>query len=154
MTKEAKQNKKIIKSVSFNINKQIISTYNNKEYDRTTILTKFEELINIELLYEENNITYDEFQELRKVDDDYRREIMLDQAESLQTAVDAIGADLQTIISLLLNTSSTGKGGMIAYHHLIINLLKIADFGLSDLINSSTICMSISLVSFTLSSIS
>jgi|SaaInlStandDraft_5_1057022.scaffolds.fasta_scaffold382463_1 hypothetical protein len=56
MTKEAKQNKKIIKSVSFNINKQIISTYNNKEYDRTTILTKFEELINIELLYEENNI--------------------------------------------------------------------------------------------------
>lgn len=56
MTKEEKQNKKIIKSVSFNINKQILSTYNNEEYDRTTILTKFEELINIELLYEENNI--------------------------------------------------------------------------------------------------
>ena len=78
-------------------------------------------------LYEEDNITYEEFQELRKVDEDYRREIMLEEAERLKTAVDALGADIQTIISLLLNPGSTDKGGHIAYHHIIVKLLEIAD---------------------------
>ena len=46
-------------------------------------------------LLDQGNISYAEFQELRQVDEDYRREVMLEEAERLRAALDALGSDVQ-----------------------------------------------------------
>ncbi len=78
-------------------------------------------------LWEGGDITSAEFHELRQVDEDYRREIVLEEAERLKHAVDALGDDIQTILSLLLNPTATSAGGAIAYHYVILKLLAVAD---------------------------
>ena len=78
-------------------------------------------------LLEEGNISMEEFQVLRELDDDYRREELMEEAGKLKAALDALGSDMQTILSLLLNPSATEKGGMLSYHYVILKILEIAD---------------------------
>jgi len=78
-------------------------------------------------LWEGGDITPAEFHELRQVDEDYRREMVLEEAERLKLAVDALGDDIQTILSLLMNPAATAAGGPIAYHYVVLKLLSIAD---------------------------
>lgn len=78
-------------------------------------------------LWEGEDITPEEFHELRQVDEDYRREVVLEEAEKLKLAVDALGDDIQTILSLLMNPAATAAGGPIAYHYVVLKLLSIAD---------------------------
>ena len=78
-------------------------------------------------LLEEGNISMEEFQVLRELDDDYRRKELMEEAGKLKAALDALGSDMQTILSLLLNPSATEKGGMLSYHYVILKILEIAD---------------------------
>ena len=78
-------------------------------------------------LLEQGAINSHEFEELRRVDQDYRRETMMEEAERLKLALDAIGEDMQTIISLLLNPSATDRGYRMSYFQVIIKILEIAD---------------------------
>ncbi len=58
-------------------------------------------------LLEQNQITPEEFEELRKVDHDFRHGTAVDEAEKLKIALDALGNDVQTIIGLLSNPAAT-----------------------------------------------
>eukprot|EP00605_Chrysophyceae_sp_TOSAG23-4_P000441 GSChrysophyteH1.ASY1.ANO1.499.1 assembled CDS len=76
-------------------------------------------------LLDEGQLTTSEFQELRKVDEDYRREVELSEAEDFKGAIDALGSDLQTIVSFLVGKGKTASP--LAYHQLVIKVLEIAD---------------------------
>ena len=78
-------------------------------------------------MLEQGKITPAEFEELRKVDHDYRRELLYEESERLKIAIDAIGKDMQTIIGLLLNPSTTENGGKMSYLTVILKILEIAD---------------------------
>ena len=78
-------------------------------------------------MLEHGKITLAEFEELRKVDHDYRRELLYEESERLKIAIDAIGKDMQTIIGLLLNPSTTENGGKMSYLTVILKILEIAD---------------------------
>ena len=78
-------------------------------------------------MLEQGKITLTEFEELRKVDHDYRRELLYEESERLKIAIDAIGKDMQTIIGLLLNPSTTENGGRMSYLTVILKILEIAD---------------------------
>lgn len=78
-------------------------------------------------LLDQGNITLQEFEELRKVDNDYRRELVYEESEMLKMALDTIGDDMQMIIGLLINPSSTESGGRLSYYQVIIKLLEVAD---------------------------
>lgn len=79
------------------------------------------------VLLEQKSINADEFEELRRVDQDYRRETMMEEAERLKLALDAIGQDMQTIISLLLNPAATDRGHRMSYFQVVVKILEIAD---------------------------
>ena len=51
----------------------------------------------------------------------------MEEAGKLKAALDALGSDMQTILSLLLNPAATEKGGMLSYHYVILKILEIAD---------------------------
>jgi phosphatidylinositol 4-kinase len=78
-------------------------------------------------MLEQGKITLDEFEELRRVDHDYRRELLYEESERLKIAIDAIGKDMQTIIGLLLNPTTTENGGRMSYLTVILKILEIAD---------------------------
>lgn len=78
-------------------------------------------------MLEQGKITEEEFEELRRVDHDYRRELLYEESERLKIAIDAIGKDMQTIIGLLLNPSTTENGGRMSYLTVILKILDIAD---------------------------
>jgi len=78
-------------------------------------------------LYENGNLTGDEFEELRAVDHFYRREIVHDECQKLQTAIEAFGADMQTIINILLDDNMISAGGRNAYFKIIFRILEISD---------------------------
>lgn len=79
------------------------------------------------MLLEQGNVNPDEFEELRRVDHDYKRETMMEEAEKLKLALDALGEDMQTIISLLLNPAATDRGRRMSYFQVIVKILEIAD---------------------------
>eukprot|EP00428_Durinskia_dybowskii_P079935 CAMPEP_0170429690 /NCGR_PEP_ID=MMETSP0117_2-20130122/40446_1 /TAXON_ID=400756 /ORGANISM="Durinskia baltica, Strain CSIRO CS-38" /LENGTH=1104 /DNA_ID=CAMNT_0010689083 /DNA_START=733 /DNA_END=4047 /DNA_ORIENTATION=+ len=78
-------------------------------------------------LLEENKLTADEFEELRRVDHSYRRELLYEESVKLKGAVDAFGDDLQTIIDVLLNSSLIDKGGRWSQFGIILKVLEVAD---------------------------
>ena len=79
------------------------------------------------LLLEEKEISLDEFEQLKKLDHESRRDIMYDESEKLKLAIDVIGHDMQTLINLLLNPAATEKGGRLAYYVVIVKIMEIAD---------------------------
>eukprot|EP01038_Epipyxis_sp_PR26KG_P010184 gene10184-13702_t len=85
-------------------------------------------------LLEDNNLTLDEFDELRQVDHAFRRELIHEESMRLKVAVDLFGEDMQTIIGILMNPSLTEKGGRNSYYVVILRILEIADNG-PDLID-------------------
>ena len=78
-------------------------------------------------LLEQGNITADEFEALRKLDQDVRREHLHEESQQLKRALDAIGEDMQMIIGLLLNPKATEAGGRASYNEVILKILSIAD---------------------------
>jgi phosphatidylinositol 4-kinase len=79
------------------------------------------------LLLDEKAISIDEFENLKQLDHDYRRDVMYDESEKLKQAIDVIGHDMQTLINLLLNPAATEKGGRLAYFVVIVKIMEIAD---------------------------
>jgi len=68
-----------------------------------------------------------EFEQLRFLDQNYRREMNYEEGVRLKAAMDALGSDMQTIISLLLNPSSTDRGGRTSFFQVIAKILEVAD---------------------------
>lgn len=79
------------------------------------------------MLFEKFSITADEFEELRRVDHEYRREQDFQESRSLKEALDAIGEDMKMIISLLMSPSASDRGGRQSYCQIIMKILEIAD---------------------------
>lgn len=61
------------------------------------------------------------------MDHDYQRELLYGERDRLKQAIDAIGDDVQTIISMLLNPSSTERGGRHSYFMVLLRVMDIAD---------------------------
>lgn len=78
-------------------------------------------------LLEEKSISLPEFEELRQVDHDYRRELVNEESQRLKRAIDAIGNDMLTLIGLLSNPASSEKGGRLSYFKIILKIMEIAD---------------------------
>lgn len=68
-----------------------------------------------------------EFEELRRVDHEYRRELVFEDSQKLKAAVEAFGPDMQTIIAVLLNPTLFESGGRLSYYYVIMRVLEIAD---------------------------
>lgn len=78
-------------------------------------------------LFENGNLTIDEFEELRSVDHSYRREMIHDECQKLETAIEAFGADMQTIINILLDDNMTITGGRNAFFRIVYRILELSD---------------------------
>lgn len=75
----------------------------------------------------EGTITNEEFEIARQLDHDYRRNRIFEEAGKLKHAIEALGDDMQTAISLLMNPSATESGGIASYFQVIRRILHIAD---------------------------
>lgn len=64
---------------------------------------------------------------MRRVDHEYRRELIFEESGRLHEALDTIGDDMQMIIDLLLNPSITERGGRMSYYQIIKTILVLAD---------------------------
>jgi hypothetical protein len=79
-------------------------------------------------LLNQNQITLTEFEELRKIDQEYRVEKVQEETTKFAIALDAIGQNMLMILGLLMKPpSSTELGGRTTYHKLIVKILEIAD---------------------------
>lgn len=88
-------------------------------------------------LLESGQIELDEFEELRRVDHDYRCSTAQEETDRLKIALDALGNDVQTMISILSNPNSTSspksqgsdimRNGNMMYLQVVIRLLEIGD---------------------------
>jgi phosphatidylinositol 4-kinase len=78
-------------------------------------------------LLNQSRISPEEFEELRSIDNDYRRELLNEESDKLKGALNAIGNDMQTIISVLTNPVTTEKGGRKSYYAVIMKVLDVAD---------------------------
>jgi hypothetical protein len=79
------------------------------------------------MLLESKQISFEEFDELRRVDHEYRRELIFEESGRLREALETIEDDMQMIIDLLLNPSITERGGRMAYYQIIKSILVLAD---------------------------
>lgn len=85
-------------------------------------------------LFEKNELSAEEFEELRSVDHAYEREMIHEECVKLKELMEAFDEDIQTIINILIDPAMTEKGGRNAYFTIIHRLLDIADYA-PDLID-------------------
>eukprot|EP01031_Cornospumella_fuschlensis_P043948 gene43948-53732_t len=78
-------------------------------------------------LYEGGNLTAEEFEELREVDHAYRRELRYEEGVKLKTCLEAFQDDMQTLLSVLLDSGMTHKGGVQAYLQVVLRIFEVAD---------------------------
>lgn len=78
-------------------------------------------------LYEGGNLTAEEFEELREVDHAYRRELRYEEGLKLKNCLDAFQDDMQTLLSVLMDSSLTDKGGVQAYMKIVLRIFEVAD---------------------------
>mmetsp|Transcript_16896 Transcript_16896/g.25457 ORF Transcript_16896/g.25457 Transcript_16896/m.25457 type:complete len:1193 (+) Transcript_16896:119-3697(+) len=84
-------------------------------------------------LKEQHQLSESEFEELRKVDHEYRQEVLLEECDRMRLALAALGNDMQSIIGFLRNPGATltpaqqaGTGTRL-YALVVVRMLQVAD---------------------------
>lgn len=78
-------------------------------------------------LYEENSISYEEFNVLRLLSDDVQLEKGIIEGEEYKNALEAYGNDIQTLLGLLLDKNLMANINRITYYNIIFRILEISD---------------------------
>jgi hypothetical protein len=78
-------------------------------------------------LLRQGQITMTEFEELRRIDQDYRVEKVQEESAKFAVALEAIGSNMLMIINMLISPAASDANGRANYYQLIVKLLTIAD---------------------------
>ena len=78
-------------------------------------------------LLDQENINLGEFEELRRVDHEFRREQITIEGDRIAKTLDYLGSDMQTMISLLLSSNASDACGRLSYYQVILKIITLAD---------------------------
>jgi len=78
-------------------------------------------------LLEQGNINLREFEELRRVDYEYRQESSTCEGDRIAQTLDILGSDMQTMISLLMSSPADDACSRLSYCQVVTKILSLAD---------------------------